>query len=217
MEQKPVSLTEQAYKYLEEKIQNCEYMPGFTLNEREICDEIKCGRTPVREALLSLRQQGLIEIYPRRAIQVSRFTHQRISEIYQIRKLLEPAVCEKYFSRLDKAELLRFDALFESVDRQDDRAYYGLDIKFHKWLVAAAENRTLDVFFAELMRVQYRFGVYSARIGTAIKHDYYTEHHDIIQALLAEEPERIARTLINHANYSQVIALKTLELAQKGL
>ena len=76
--------------------------------------------------------------------------------------------------------------------------------------MAAAENRTLDGLFAELMEVHYRCGIYSARIGTAEKHDYYTEHHEIIEALLAEDVARIERALIAHTNYSEVIALKTL-------
>ena len=83
--------------------------------------------------------------------------------------------------------------------------------EFHRWLVTAAGNGTLDAFFAGLMEVQYRFGVYSARIGTAEKRDYYTEHHEIIEALLAEDAVRIERALVSHTNYSEVIALKTLE------
>jgi GntR family transcriptional regulator, rspAB operon transcriptional repressor len=50
------SLTERALAYLKEKIQNCELMPGEFLSEKRLCEEIGCGRTPVREALL--RDEG---------------------------------------------------------------------------------------------------------------------------------------------------------------
>lgn len=211
MAEKPISLTEQAYQVLKQRIQDCEYMPGQPLSEKGLCEALDCGRTPVREALLALRGEGLVEIFPRKGIRVAGFSHERISEIYQIRKLIEPTVCVKYCLRFDKAALLDFDRRFASLDRADDRAYYQLDTDFHRWLVAAAENRTLDAFFAGLMEVQYRFGVYSARVGTAEKRDYYTEHHEIIEALLAEDLSRIERALVSHTNYSEVIALKTLE------
>lgn len=211
MAEKIVSLTEKAYEVLKERIQDCEYMPGQSLSEKGLCEALGCGRTPVREALLALRGEGLVEIFPRKGIRVAGFTHERISEIYQIRKLIEPAVCVKYMLRFDKAALLAYDRRFQAVDRSDDRMYYRLDTEFHRWLVTAAGNGTLDAFFAGLMEVQYRFGVYSARIGTAEKRDYYTEHHEIIEALLAEDAVRIERALVSHTNYSEVIALKTLE------
>lgn len=210
MEEKTISMAEKTYKVLKKFIQNCDYMPGQPISEKGLCEALGCGRTPVREALLALRDKGLVEIFPRKGIRVAGFTREQISEIYQIRKLVEPTVCVQYCLRFDKAVLLDYDRKFQMVDRSDDRAYYQLDTEFHRWLVAAAENRTLDAFFAELMEVQYRFGIYSARIGTAEKHDYYTEHHEIIEALLAEDVARIERALIAHTNYSEVIALKTL-------
>lgn len=209
------SMTNQVYQKVKQAIQNCAYMPGDALSEKELCEAICCGRTPLREALLKLRDEGLIEIFPRKGIKVAAFCRQNISEIYQIRKLIEPAVCEKYYLGFDKAELLRFDAAFKQVDRNDNHAYYALDVEFHAWLIAAANNKKLNDFFAGLMEVQYRFGIYSSKIGTAVKHDYYTEHHEIIEALLAEDKERIHRAITAHTNYSEVIALKTLECVKE--
>lgn len=216
MAKKSISLTEKAYQTLKDRIQDCVYMPGEPISEKGLCEALDCGRTPVREALLALRGEGLVEIFPRKGIRVAGFTQERISEIYQVRKLLEPAVCVKYCLRFDKAALLSYDRRFQQLDRTDDPAYYRLDTAFHQWLVAAAGNRTLDAFFAGLMEVQYRFGVYSARIGTAEKRDYYTEHHEIIEALLAEDTARIAHALAAHTNHSEVVALKTLEAMQDG-
>lgn len=210
MEEAATSLTQQALTYVRARIQNCQLMPGDPLSEKGLCQETGLGRTPVREALLALRGEGLIEIFPRKGIRVAPFTRAGICEIYQIRRLLEPAVCQRYFLRMDKGRLLDFDRRFQQVDQGDDQAYYALDFSFHSWLVGAAENQTLDAFFSGLMQRQYRFSMYTARLGTAVKGDYYSEHHEIIQALLSEEPERIGRAAAAHANYSQVIALRTL-------
>ena len=64
MERASASMTQKSLLYLRDKIQNCQLMPGETLSEKELCEEIGCGRTPVREALLSLRGDGLVEISP---------------------------------------------------------------------------------------------------------------------------------------------------------
>lgn len=207
------SLTERALAYLREKVQNCEFMPGELLSEKGLCEEIGCGRTPVREALLTMKGEGLIDIFPRRGIRVTPFTRDGIRQIYQIRKLVEPAVCTRYFLRFDKGRLLEFDWQFQQIDQKDDRAYYALDFSFHRWLVGAAENETLDLFFSGLMQTQYRFSMYTSRMGTAVKRDYYSEHHEIIEALLHENPERIGAALTAHANYSEIIALRTLNEA----
>ncbi len=213
MEERSTSLTQRALAYLKEKIQNCELAPGEILLEKELCQEIDCGRTPVREALLSLRGEGLVEIFPRKGIRVAPFTREGICEIYQIRKLLEPTVCARYCLGMDKGRLLDFDRQFQQMDQEDNRAYYALDISFHTWLVAAAGNKTLDAFFSGLMQTQYRFSMYTVQMGTAVKRDYYSEHHEVIEALLAEDTARIEKAVTAHANYSQVIALRTLQAA----
>ena len=91
MERASASMTQKSLLYLRDKIQNCQLMPGETLSEKELCEEIGCGRTPVREALLSLRGDGLVEIFPRKGIRVAPFTKEGICEIYQIRKLIVSA------------------------------------------------------------------------------------------------------------------------------
>ncbi len=205
------SMTGTMLKLLRDKIQNCVYMPGNYIYERELCEETGYGRTPVREALLLLQREGSIEILPRRGIRVTPFTYQSVEEIYQNRKILEPTVCEKYYLRLEKERLLWFDQQFSQVSGYDDRSYFELDTMFHKWLVSSAENSQLTDFFNRVMDQQYRFSMYTSKVGTAVRGDCYTEHHRIIEALLTEEPESIKRALIDHINYSQAIALRTLQ------
>ena len=59
------ALTNQAYEYLYQKIVSCEYLPGQELNEKQLLEETAFGRTPLREALLMLQAENLIDIFPR--------------------------------------------------------------------------------------------------------------------------------------------------------
>lgn len=204
------SMTQRAYNFLRLKIQNCEYMPGETLVEKQICESLQCGRTPVREALLTLRQEGLVDVFPRKGMCVRPLTKQDINEIYQARKILECSVASQYCSLYDKSELLRFDDAFSRADMSDFHQYYTLDTDFHTFLISVTGNDTLLRFYRRLMWKQIRIAMYSERRGTAIKSDAYRQHHGIISAILAEDPPEISRLLIKHTNYSLVVALKAI-------
>lgn len=74
------SQTEMAYDFLLDKILSCEYLPGQEISEKMLNDTLPFGRTPIREALMTLKSQNLITVYPRRGMQIRPFTqteHQR--------------------------------------------------------------------------------------------------------------------------------------------
>lgn len=68
------NLKQQAYNVIKEKIINCEFAPGAVYNEEYLCEEVNTSRTPVRDALGRLEQEGLIKIMPKRGIVVSPLT-----------------------------------------------------------------------------------------------------------------------------------------------
>lgn len=207
------NLTMRAYAFLKERIQNCDYMPGEPLYEKLICEMLSCGRTPVREALLALRNEGLVDIYPRRGMCVHPITREYVDEIYQVRKLLEPAMAVKYCHLYDKKALMEHDRELSRMEDLTQQEYYSSDVRFHEYLMGVTGNHTLIAFYARLMQGQYRLGMYSARLKTAIWDDAYTQHHAIITAILHEDAPQIEHTILAHANYSHVIALKTLEVS----
>ena len=102
------ALTNQAYEYLYDKIVSCQYRPGQELNEKQLLEQTKFGRTPLREALLMLQSDKLLEIYPRKGMRIAPFTEKSIDDLYQTRKLIEPTVCRKYITLYSKSRLLEF-------------------------------------------------------------------------------------------------------------
>ena len=67
------SLQSQAYQYIRQKIATCEYAPNQMLSESQLRDELGISRTPVREAVSRLVQEGLLTVFPKRGIVVSCF------------------------------------------------------------------------------------------------------------------------------------------------
>ena len=74
-----LSQTDQAYNYLFEKILCCEYLPGQEISEKMLNEELSFGRTPIREALVTLKSQNLLTVYPRRGMQIRPFTKKYIN------------------------------------------------------------------------------------------------------------------------------------------
>ena len=73
------SLKLQAYQYLKTKILNCEYRPNEFLNEQKLCAEMgNISRTPMRDALGRLEQEGLITILPKKGLMVSGITEEDV-------------------------------------------------------------------------------------------------------------------------------------------
>ena len=88
------SLKLQAYQYLKTKILNCEYRPNEFLNEQKLCAEMgNISRTPMRDALGRLEQEGLITILPKKGLMVSGITEEDVHSMFEMRLLVEPYAC----------------------------------------------------------------------------------------------------------------------------
>ena len=89
--QTKLSLKLQAYQYLKTRILNCEYRPNEFLNEQKLCAEMgNISRTPMRDALGRLEQEGLITILPKKGLMVSGITEEDVHSMFEMRLLVEP-------------------------------------------------------------------------------------------------------------------------------
>ena len=92
---KEQNLSSSVYELIKNKIINGEYMPGSVLMERSIAEEAGISRTPVREALKRLSQEGWIDWEERRRAIVSRITIEKILELFTLREMIEPFAIKK--------------------------------------------------------------------------------------------------------------------------
>jgi len=99
---------QQVYAYLKDALYKCVYLPGQEISEKQLYAELPFGRTPIRETLLQLQKEGLVEIYPRKGMRIAPITHQQIDELYQIRKLIEPSIAVSNCSKYSKPRLLEY-------------------------------------------------------------------------------------------------------------
>ena len=83
------SMQNQAYQFIRKKIERCEYAPNDMLSESLLREELGFSRTPVREAIGRLAQEGLVRVYPKRGIMVSAISIGDIHQIFEVRALVE--------------------------------------------------------------------------------------------------------------------------------
>ena len=124
---------------IKEKIINCEFAPGAVYNEEYLCEEVNTSRTPVRDALGRLEQEGLIKIMPKRGIVVSPLTLKDVRMVYEMRLLLEPYSLRQYGDALGEPEILRYHRFFSLPDISG-RQFFQADDDFHMWIMEAADN-----------------------------------------------------------------------------
>ena len=93
------------YNELLGRISRAEYLAQTYIDEQSIAEELETSRTPVREALMELANEGYVEILPKRGIIVLPFTYQNALDIFQTRELLEPWLITTYGPKIDKEEL----------------------------------------------------------------------------------------------------------------
>lgn len=205
------ALTNQAYEYLYRKIVSCEYLPGQELNEKQLLEETSFGRTPLREALLMLQAENLIDIFPRKGMRITPFTEKSIDDLYQTRKLIEPTVCRKYITMYSKSKLLEFLKQFERAEKGSDYDEFQIDTSFHSYLIGITENHILINLYQSVMIQQMRLAVYAALNDDQNRVGNLDQHRAIIDALLRENEEDVQDAIVLHINHSLIRSLKMMK------
>ena len=205
------ALTNQAYEYLYQKIVSCEYLPGQELNEKQLLEETSFGRTPLREALLMLQAENLIDIFPRKGMRITPFTEKNIDDLYQTRKLIEPTVCRKYLTMYSKNKLLEFQKQFEKAENGPDFDEFKIDTSVHSYLIDITENSILINMYHSVMVQQMRLAMYAALKDDRNRVGNLEQHRAIIDALLRENGEDVQDAIILHINHSLIKSLKMIK------
>lgn len=214
------NLKDTAYKYIKERILSCHFMPGARLKEKDLIEIIGVGRTPVREALIKLEQEDMVNIIPRSGTYVKTIGMEAINELYQLRKIIEPATAVMIKNKADSAKLLDYCDRFKELCQNDATSNYlemnALDVEFHEYIIGCAGNRRLADFFTTMMESIYRLGIYNTlRMQNNSLETTYREHYAIAQAIIMGDDQMIHRAYIEHINHSQFASLTALRNSEQ--
>jgi DNA-binding GntR family transcriptional regulator len=194
-----------AYRILREKLINCEYKPGSLLNEAQLSDVLGFSRTPIRQALDRIEQEGFIRVLPKKGIYVTDISLNDVRQIFQTRLEIEPVALKMAGPVLPETELLSFRRQFSGEDPEVP-ADFRLDTAMHLFIIDHCGNRfiidMLHKVFAENTRVIISSGQYPTKI-----HDTCQEHLEILELLLEGNILKAQRAMSSHIENCKKAAL----------
>ncbi|MBV8791204.1 MAG: GntR family transcriptional regulator [Pseudolabrys sp.] len=155
------TLTEQAYRLLEEQIVTLRLKPGDVLSEQMLSAQFKIGRTPIREALQRLAREGLVTILPRKGILVSDINPRSQLLVLEVRRELERLLSRAGADRATKEQRAQFQEIAQGMDRaaksNDDIAFMRLDKGLNRLMIEAAHNDFAERSMKLLQGLSRRF------------------------------------------------------------
>lgn len=192
----------EAYERLKQDIRQNVLPPGYQDTEPEYAARLGMSRTPVREALIRLEADGLVQLIPRRGARVLPVNLEDMEDIYEILTALEPAAAAKLARTRPSADALAplrqaYLAMETALDSNDLDAWADADDLFHRRLLELHGNKRLLDFVATLFDQAHR-----ARIITLHMRDKPVkstqEHKDILEALEAGQAQRVEEIFREH-------------------
>ena len=216
-------LAEQVYDTLKAQIHNFVLVPGDRFSEAELGQRLGMSRTPVREALFRLRNEGFLGVEPKLGWFVLPIDFGRLEQLYDLRVVLELASVARLCAlteRSQELEALKAVWLVPPAERLTDGRTVGAhDEQFHATVVRAAGN-------AEIARVHWDV---TERIRIVRRLDFtrparieatYVEHAKVLRAIIQRRADQAQLMLKTHIEQSKAevrkITLHTLHAARAG-
>lgn len=196
-----MKISDQLREKIEEQIATGALPPGSALDEATLVEQHGVSRTPVREALIQLATEGLIEIRPRRGAVVTSIGPTRLSEMFEVMAELE-SMCGRLAARRmtdveRKALLTAHQACEDAQLRNDSDAYFYCNEQFHSAIYAGSHNTFLIEQAHALQRRLRPYRRLQLRVRNRLSASF-SEHQSVVQAITSGDPEGAAQALRSH-------------------
>ena len=191
--------------------------PGAKLNEREVCEQLKVSRTPLREAIKTLAAEGLVELLPNRGAIAVQLGEADVLHTFEVMAGLEGLSGELAAQRVTTEELTEIEALHYEMKaaytRRDLSAYYQLNAAIHRAINAAAKNPVLTATYtqvnARLQALRFRSNQDGEKWARAMQ-----EHDRMLQALQQRDAAALRAELVAHLGHKLEVVLEQLRATE---
>lgn len=187
--------------------------PGERLMEVQLAEELGISRTPVREAIRKLEQEGYVIMMPRRGTYVSSVSVKDIKEIFEIRSALETLSAELATMRIEPEELEKLRTLLSEIEghiqRKDIDKIVATDIEFHGLLYQVSRNERLVAIISNLMEQLARFRTLSMSYPGRLQ-ETLAEHREMVEAIAAGDVDAARDAAERHMQQAEETLLKAM-------
>jgi DNA-binding GntR family transcriptional regulator len=178
-----------------------ELEPGSLISESALISTLKMGRTPIREALRSLANEKLVEVYPRRGMFVSSVDVANLSQLSETRAVLEIKAAELAALRSTARDKEITENLIKEINAikgdLDMPTLIGLDQRIHHHIYQCTHNEfltsALDNYYAHALRIWFLALDRVEHLADAI-----IEHRALLEAIASNDPKAAAKAMKDH-------------------
>ena len=190
------NLNDIAYATIKDDIISCVLQPGQDISEAVLVARYGLGKAPIRNAMMRLRQEGLIISRGRQGNAVSPVTLRDIQEIFQLRLVLEVTAVRLAAGKVDAQRLRDLNEAAHSScspgDQASESAYLRANREFHRYVAETSGNQRLTSLVVGLMEQHERI----VHLGLALQnreHEFHHYHDDLVIALVEGDGDRAAQ------------------------
>ncbi|KZD07782.1 GntR family transcriptional regulator [Oceanibaculum pacificum] len=219
---RPKSLKDLVVEELRNRIIDGRLQLGAALSENTLAAELGISKTPVREALLQLKIEGLVEVLPQRGTYVFRMAGDHVVLISELREILELAAVEsaltRNYSAFEREMSSVFEAMKAAYEAGDTIAYHTLDGQFHKVMIDLCGNPYIADAYSQ---IGFRIQALRSRLSTeaALNDRSFADHAEMLALIRTRDRERLRTLLSQHIHQtksSYLDVLKHRELAAEA-
>lgn len=195
-------LREIAYERLKDAIRHADLQPGEPLPESRLSRLLGISRTPVREALQQLAQEGLVQIIPGRVVTVAAHSVQEVLNVVHLRSLLEPELVRLAAETIAEEgldDLRQAIAEMERAVENDDREGWSkADSIYHEILGEACPNELLSEMTLQMRNRVHHLAIIDSQTNPARLAACTREHREIVEAIAARDQHAAEKAMRRH-------------------
>ena len=208
------SLRKLVVERLREAIQSSVLKPGQRLMEIQLAEALGVSRTPVREAMRELEMEGFVIMIPRRGTYVSDLSLKDITQVFEIRTVMEELAASLAAVRITEEELAELERILVMISgyiRENNQAdFLKADVQFHQILYEASRNKWLIEIINNLrdhlMRFRSISTLYPGRLAQT-----WEEHRQLVEAIASHNVEKAKKVAVLHMTNAERTLLKEIE------
>ncbi|MGX7092724.1 GntR family transcriptional regulator [Hutsoniella sourekii] len=200
-----MTLKDQAYHVLRQEIVTQKLEPGTPLKELDVAERLKMSRTPVREAIKRLVQEGLAVSYSSRSTFVSKINPKDVEEIFTVRTALELLALQISFDKISQREIENIQVAYQDLQTNFSyQAAYDLDLSFHNlWILNSDNQRLISILkFLDGQFERYRRYSHQVKARSQASIDEHLIILGYIQAKNLEAAEKALKDHLDNTKYN---------------
>jgi DNA-binding GntR family transcriptional regulator len=217
VDMKDKNLVENTSLFLKNQILNFKLLPGVKISDKEIAQLLGISRSPVREALIHLAEQGLVESRYNRGFTVKAFSIKEVGDLYTLRAALENLAVQLTTKNMDEDKLQTLKDVLNSYPKilhnNDLIAFNNADQKFHELIAVYSDNWPLSQNLKNLQGQVRLIRRYEYLRATSFQ-ETYNEHSEILQYMSEAKSSKAQRAMSAHILRSMRVIINILKQNQ---